>query len=94
MIEGVLQEDHIKETNQKFMYGYAAFSYLSEAIRILNINIDFDFIEHELNFKNPLGLTSLLFLNSPDAIDSAKKTIEELYRKFPDFDSRSINSLS
>ena len=90
MVEGVSQEDHIKESNQKFMYGYSASSYFYETLRILNINIDFNFIENELDFKNPLGLTSLLFLNSPEALDNAKKTIEEIYRKFPDFDSRSI----
>ena len=90
LIEGVSQEDHMRRTQPNNIRGYAPNSYFYELTRVLKINFDFAFIENDLHFKNPLCLTSLVFINSPEALEKAKNVIEEIYRKFPDFDSRSV----
>ena len=81
--EGVRTEEIIKNTDPKLYEPYSHPAHLAETMRLLEIELDFEFIKNELEFSNGPLLPQFFWLERPGQIDLAKMAIQELREKHP-----------
>ena len=81
--QGVRDEEYIRQNLKERgnPYGYSEF--LKEMIRILGIQIDYQWIKTEFEYENGPFLPQMLWLDRPGQVELARTAILELKRRFP-----------
>ena len=83
--QGVRDEEVIRETLRSYGVAYPLFDIMKEAVRILGIRIDREFVRKELEFDKGPMLPQMFWLERPGQIELAKMAIAEIKGKFPHF---------
>ena len=83
MVEGVCYEDEVRSCYPLIYDPYTPLAHLYELIRVLNVNINLEFISDVLQFANGPFLPQLLWIERPGQIDLVKKVISDYKEQFP-----------
>lgn len=82
--QGIRDEEFIRTLNT-LKQPYDHFNYVRDLIRVLKKNIDFDFIENELNFGKGILLPQMIFMENPGVKDLCRQVVEGLKQKYPSY---------
>lgn len=85
MINFIDEGENIYKNCPNLQFKYTWRGYFRKMLKVLGIMLDTDFIENELNFKNPFILPQFLNLSDPAVLEDAKKVIQEIQVKYPNF---------
>jgi dimethylaniline monooxygenase (N-oxide forming) len=84
--QGIRDEEYIRTLNG-LKQPYDHFNYVRDLMRVLKKNIDFDFIQNELNFSKGILLPQFIFMENPGIKDLCRQVVEGIRVKYPQFNA-------
>lgn len=90
---GVKEEEHIRQNLRTYPWPYDFYGYMWDCIKILKMEIDFEFIRNELKFANGFMIPYFFFLQRPGQKEKARRVVEEIIRLYPNHDFSLVKSV-
>lgn len=83
--QGVTLEESLRPLSGKTFPAYTFHAHIVECLRLLEMNLDLDFITNQLQFGDGPLIPQLFFLDRPGQLEIAKKVIDDIRSRHPNF---------